>query len=297
MPASTGPFHEGETQVQRRAGVTDEAARVGGMVGPRLPPYAQAFLAVQEAAVAATIDARGRPWASLLTGPPGFVRPVDDELLLVEPDAGSLVGVSRRLGERPELGLLVMDFASRRRLRLNGRAQLDGTRLFFALAEAYGNCPKYIRPRRVRPVPGGSAIARAADALDAGQRAWIQRADTLFVASYHPGRGADASHRGGPPGFVTVRGPRALSFPDFAGNNMFNTLGNLVVVPRAGLLFLDFERGKTLELTGRASLDWGDERADAPGRATVRFDVEAAIESEGGLLGTDLDAAPLAPTR
>jgi uncharacterized protein len=87
----------------------------------------------------------------------------------------------------------------------------------------------------------------------------VARADTFFIASAHPERGADASHRGGRPGFVQVAPDgRSLRFPDYTGNRMFKTLGNLTVEPRAGLLFVDWESGATLQLTGRADVVWDD---------------------------------------
>jgi predicted pyridoxine 5'-phosphate oxidase superfamily flavin-nucleotide-binding protein len=72
---------------------------------------------------------------------------------------------------------------------------------------------------------------------------------------------ADASHRGGPPGFVEVAGDGArLRFPDFPGNRMFQTLGNLAVDPRVGLLFVDWDTGTALQVTGRAEIVWADDR-------------------------------------
>src|SRR5205823_487645 len=93
------------------------------------------------------------------------------------------------------------------------------------------------------------------------QKQFIESADTLFLGSVHPEHGADASHRGGLPGFVQVIDDTHVSFPDYAGNNMFNTLGNIAVNPAVGLLFFDFESGRTLQLTGSASVDWDKGRA------------------------------------
>jgi predicted pyridoxine 5'-phosphate oxidase superfamily flavin-nucleotide-binding protein len=106
--------------------------------------------------------------------------------------------------------------------------------------------------------------------LDARQRAWIGNADTLFIASFHPEGGADASHRGGFPGFVSVLGDDRLAFPDFPGNAMFNTLGNLTEYPRAGLLFVDFETGDVLQLSGRAQVE---------SDFSVRLDVDEVRET------------------
>ena len=90
----------------------------------------------------------------------------------------------------------------------------------------------------------------------------------------------DASHRGGEPGFVSVENNTRLIFPDFAGNNHFNTMGNLVLDPRVGLLFVDFETGSLLQLTGRASIDWeSDTVAKSPGaHRLVTIDIDEIVE-------------------
>lgn len=67
------------------------------------------------------------------------------------------------------------------------------------------------------------------------QQHWIQQAGTLFIASSHPERGADVSHRGGHPGFIRVEDAQTIIIPDYSGNNMFNTLGNILVNASARL--------------------------------------------------------------
>lgn len=67
----------------------------------------------------------------------------------------------------------------------------------------------------------------------------------------------DVSHRGGPSGFVQVDGD-VLTVPDYPGNRYFNTFGNFLENPRAGLLFINFENGDLLHLTGEASVSWSD---------------------------------------
>jgi hypothetical protein len=111
--------------------------------------------------------------------------------------------------------------------------------------------------------------------LATGTRSLIERADTFFIASWHGEGGADASHRGGRPGFVRVLDDRTLAFADYPGNNMFNTLGNLVGHPRIGLLFIDFERGDLVQLTGRARIQWEPQ-------TTVRVELEEVRETPGG---------------
>src|SRR5207244_12843856 len=256
-----GAFHEGERAVQARAGVAAEARGLGRGISSGIPPGAQPFLEAQRLAVLAGIDTAGRGWASLVTGNPGFITAPSLRRLRLAAglsDADPLVdGLS---SDRP-LGLLVIDPERRRRLRVNGRViRADRTAIEIATEEVFGNCPKYIQARA--PEQGAhtrGAISRSGTTFTVEQRLAIERADTLFIASVHAARGADASHRGGQPGFVRVLDERRLRIPDYAGNNMFQTLGNIATDPRVGLLFVDFDTGTTLQLTGRARILWGPE--------------------------------------
>src|SRR5262249_35964764 len=172
-----------------RAGVTAEADLLAGAIRPSLSVAAHRFLAQQRFAVAASLDSEGAVWASPLSGPPGFLQPVDEELLRIEALHTDPLLLDNLRGQAP-LGLLVIDFATRRRMRLNGRALVDGDAIFLHLAEAYPNCPKYIRPRHllVRE-PGRDDLPGPplrSSSLSPSQRGWIRRADTFFIASFHP---------------------------------------------------------------------------------------------------------------
>src|SRR5262249_20591785 len=148
------------------------------------------------------------------------------------------------------------------RLRVNGReVRADRDTIEIRTEEVFGNCPKYIQARALEPgaEQGQVGAARRSHALTEPQQLAIERADTLFIASVHADAGADASHRGGQPGFVRVLDERRLVIPDYAGNNMFQTLGNIAADPRVGLLFVDFATGVTLQLTGRARILWEPE--------------------------------------
>lgn len=132
-------------------------------------------------------------------------------------------------------------------MRINGEV-MRATDSHFEMEarEVYTNCPKYIQARSTRatvePTAPESAAERSAS-LSSEQREFIARSDTFFIATTHPEKGTDASHRGGAPGFVRVKGVRRLVWPDYSGNTMFNTLGNIAVDPRAGLLLINFENG------------------------------------------------------
>ena len=291
------PFHAGERAVQARAGVRAAAARVGEIIGLVVPPHAREFLTRQQLALVATTDSQGRVWASLLTGDPGMLRLLDPQTLHIaatpvapDPLVDALASAD---GRAVNVGVLLIDLATRRRLRVNGTAEVarEGG-VVVHVQRAHWICPKYIQQRGIlglgSPAPAperGACAPVAAATLTRGQREWIASADTFFIASAHPTDGADASHRGGSPGFVRLaRGPAGedvLTFPDYPGDNMFNTFGNLAVNPRAGLLFVDFDRGSTLQLTGSAEVLWTRaEFAVFPGaERAVRFRVTETLES------------------
>jgi len=277
-----GPFHAGEIEIQRRAGVRESARRVGRIIAAGLPEGIEELLASHRLAVAASVDGRGRVHASVLDGPAGFLERVDGELLRVAARLPAASVLARDLAERPELGLLAFDPARRRRLRINGRALALPDGLLVGVEQAYGNCTKYIQRRRLvaEAAPAASGAERVAARLSPAQAAAIAAADTFFVASCHPEAGADASHRGGRPGFVEVRSPDRLAFSDYAGNTMFNTLGNLLVHPRLALLFLDFASGDALEVAGVArvaadrTVDVAiDEVRETPAACSLRFEL------------------------
>ncbi len=293
---TASPFHEGEQRVQARLGVREEiepwARRV---VRPLLPEEHREFYSQLPFLVLAARDAAGRPWATLLAKGPGFVSSPDPRTLRVAslPSPGDALADALSAGD--DVGLLGIELDSRRRNRANGRVShnKDGS---FALSvdQSFGNCPQYITERSWRRAEPGARPARVRRraALSRRQQRLIERADTFFIATgYREGRsdsetfGMDASHRGGTPGFVQVRDGRRLVFPDYAGNNHFNTIGNLLLDPRVGILFVDFERGDLLQLTGRARIDWDSPEVErfAGARRLVHVEIEEVVELRGGL--------------
>jgi uncharacterized protein len=284
-------FHEGERAVQSRSGVTDEAGRLGRGITSAIPDAARPFLESQRIAVLAGVGRSRRVWASMVSGAPGLITATSSRTLRLAaglPDADPL---SEGLSRGGPLGVLVIDPERRRRLRINGRVvRADRDAIEIRTEEVFGNCPKYIQARALEPdaEQGRVGDARRSHALTEPQRLAIERADTLFIASVHADAGADASHRGGQPGFVRVLDERRLLIPDYAGNNMFQTLGNIAADPRVGLLFVDFDTGATLQLTGRARILWEPE-ALAPLRGADRaleVEIDEVVEIEGrGPLG------------
>ena len=169
-------------------------------------------------------------------------------------------------------------------MRVNGQGSIGANNYIKVHTEqVYANCPKYIQARQWEIDEATSVVptVQQSNALNAAQQTWVQQADTFFIGSFHPEGGADASHRGGNPGFVKVLDEKTLLWPDYIGNNMFNTLGNIAAYPNAGLLFMDFKQGATLQLTGSAQIVWDTERMEKlPGaQRLVEFSVARAVET------------------
>lgn len=259
------PFHRDELAAQALAGHGAGIAPIR----PFMPDQHRAFFALLPYLFVAAADDRGWPAASVLTGVPGFVQAPDAATLRIDalPDTGDPVAAG--LAQGGEVGLLGLDLATRRRNRANGRvSSVDAQGLEVQIAQSFGNCPQYIQTRHPAAGAQRAAAIETFQGLDDAARASIASADTFFVASRSRPEigsdgGLDMSHRGGRPGFVGVQGD-TLTIPDFRGNRFFNTLGNLLGDPRAGLLFIDFATGDLLQLQGRARIDW------APGEAAPR---------------------------
>jgi uncharacterized protein len=250
-------FHEGELATQRRAGVEADAKRLERMLASAyISGGAATFLAAQRFAAMTGRDRDGVLWISPLAAAPGFLLG-DGQLLQIAatPHAGDPL---HRLPMGQQVGLIAIDLAARRRLRINGTfVGGDDANMTVRVAQAYGNCPQYIHPRDVdvaRLV--ADQVVRRASSLNDADRALVTASDTFFLGTAHPTRGSDASHRGGPAGFVRVDSPTRLWWPDYPGNNMFNSFGNLAVDDEAALLFVDFVTGATLQVSGRANVEW-----------------------------------------
>ena len=276
-------YHKGELEVQRREGVAANAERIGRSIHREIPELARRFAEERRFAIVGAADGNGRVWATLLQGAPGFLSVTATDRLRVaaRPTPGD--PLAEALAAPADVGLLLIEPASRRRMRLNGRARPDDSGgLEIDTREVYANCPKYIHPRVVTlPEPTDRTRRDHGDRLTPSQVRWLSTADTLFIATRHTQAGADVSHRGGDPGFVRVPDARHVLLPDYSGNMMFNTLGNIAADGRAGLLLLDFASGRTVQLTGRATISWDPALVATFGAAerVLQLEVEAVVES------------------
>lgn len=279
-------------------GVRDKVERLGQRaIRDHMPEQHRNFYGELPFVLVGTVDDGGRPWASIVAGRPGFLTSPDPRTLVV--GNSPLFGdpLNRTLQQGAQVGVLGIQTHTRRRNRMTGtvaRVHSDGFSI--AVNRTFGNCPKFIQTRTVAigpdiDVPGRERSVDRPASLDAFVRRIIGHADTLFVASAHldgdePGsQGVDVSHRGGKPGFVRIEDERTIVLPDFSGNSHFNTVGNLLVNPRAGMLFVDFDEGDLVYLTGGAEVVWDGaeiERYQGAQRL-IRFRADEVIRVANGL--------------
>jgi ferredoxin-NADP reductase/predicted pyridoxine 5'-phosphate oxidase superfamily flavin-nucleotide-binding protein len=295
------PFHHGEQAVQARLGVRDIEDWARKVVRDHLPEQHRTFYAAQPFLVVSARDRQGRPWVTLLDGPDGFISSPNPRQLEIRSKPSPGDALEGAFEPEADVGILGIELATRRRNRVNGRVVPNGSlAIQVGVDHAFGNCPQYIREREWRRVDEAPpANAKRGNRLTAAQCEWIGTSDTFFIASgfrgdgESPTFGMDASHRGGERGFVRVVEDTRILFPDYAGNNHYNTIGNLTVDPRAGFLFIDFETGSLLQMTGVASIDWDSrELSKFPSaRRLVCLNIEEVVEVRSAVgLRWDVDA-------
>jgi len=251
------------------------------LVSDHMSTQHQDFFPLLSTLFVASVDDQCRPWASVLVGRPGFVHALDEKHLCINKVVPVFSDpLNENLKLKHPLGLLGLEFDTRRRNRLSGTLlSYQNNQMQIEVTKAFGNCPKYIQSRRLKILGQINNIGQKKDVLritcfNNDVKQLIQRADTFFIASYYSQddhQGADVSHRGGRPGFVNIDNDTTLSFDDFSGNSLYMTLGNLICNPIAGLLFIDFKSGDTLQLSCHSEII---ETPDAKHARTIRLTLD-----------------------
>lgn len=280
------PFHAGELEAQTRAGVGDIASWAGGFIRDYLPDQHRAFHTAQPFLIVSGSDQEDRIWVTLVEGEEGFIKSPDPRSLTLDTAFDATDPLVSAFEAGTSIGVLGIEPATRRRNRFSGDLSRSGDGFRIDIRQTFGNCPQYIHERAwTRVAKTGPAQADRSDGLSVDQINRIRAADTVFIGSGHeniagqPSSGYDASHRGGGPGFVRVLDQTHLQIPDYAGNNFFNTIGNLVSNSQVGLLFIDFETGGLLHISGRATIDWEpDEAADQGALRFINVTIEAIVD-------------------
>ncbi len=275
-------FHSGEQSIQSRIGVRDTADKIGRSIRREMPPVAQEFLQDQNLVIIGSKDKTQRMWATAFAGDTGFAMAKNPRTILIRATAPLTDPVYQNAKEETLIGMIATDFMTHRRMRANGTGCMTQDGLEIICAEVYSNCGRYIQTRKphfctVHSKPNNPSITKS---LTHSQETWIENADTFFIATSHPVAGADVSHKGGSPGFVHATSETELQFLDYAGNSLFNSLGNIIVNPYVGLLFLDFTSGHTLQISGKAQVLFSETN-----ERTVKVAIEEIVET--------LNAVPL----
>jgi uncharacterized protein len=283
-------FHSGELAVQERAGKTS-----GAIIRTSIPEIAGEYLVRKPAIVIAGRGVDDRMWATMLTGEPGFMQTPDPRVMVVHALPLPSDPLAPLVAIGGEVGTILWD-NSQGRMRVNGLLEPRADGFAVNTVQVYSNCHRYIAERHplaeAEPEPVTDAHPRESRArtstgteLTAAQEETIRAADTFFIGTSHPDGPADASHRGGNPGFVLVDSSHTLRWPDYNGNAMFMTLGNITVNPRVGLLFPDWATGGLLQVSGRARVDW-DPASAAPlagAERVVELTIDAVQQTEHAL--------------
>lgn len=265
-------FHEGEIAIQTRLGISDRMEKFGRkMIRSFMPEQHQTFYQQLPYLFAGYQNKQGEVWASVLTGDKGFISPQNEFQLAVSAQKINGDPIYDAIQQDPNLriGLLGIDLSNRRRNRMSAQlSSVNSNSLMLNVLQAFGNCPQYIQTRTLQKItpPSGKQQVQRITTFNEAITKLIENADSMFVASSSQNainktavgaeHGADMSYRGGQPGFIRVDNNNTLTIPDFSGNNHFNTLGNIEVNPNVGLLFLDFENGDIISLTGTAKILW-----------------------------------------
>jgi len=294
------PFHAGELAIQARMGVQEQIDKQGRrIIREFLPEQHRQFFAQLPYVIVGTVDVQGNPWASVLVGEPGFVSSPENRTLRViaQPLFGDPLAMT--LAADIDIGILGIELPTRRRNRVNGIvAAIHSDGFEVQVQQSFGNCPQYIQTRTSAPKEN----TESQDAITSRpihqlttfrkeEQAIIHKADTFFIATAYQNElaglasGVDVSHRGGKPGFVRLDDDRTLTIPDFSGNHHFNTFGNLELNPKAGLLFIDFDAGNLLYLTGTAKVIWesAEIKLYEGAERLLRFQLDLGYRVEGGL--------------
>ncbi|KAL5349861.1 hypothetical protein ACLOAV_004895 [Pseudogymnoascus australis] len=273
------PFHEGETSLHRTLHIPER----DNPTQPFLSPFAASVLQRSPLIALGAVDDQGRPWTTLWGGEPAFARQVAPSIIAIksnvarahDPVIDILLGAATpgevvQGGENGTLmSGLAIDLDSRLRVKLSGRmvagalqepekdSDAAEVQLVVKIETSLGNCPKYLNRKTIIPAIPTPSLLSTSLPLPPAAVDLIHAADLFFLSSSHP-VSPSTNHRGGPPGFIRILTNTAdavtLVYPEYSGNNLYQTLGNYRLSPLASLLIPDFTTGNAIYLTGRVDI-------------------------------------------
>ncbi|KAF8999569.1 hypothetical protein BDZ89DRAFT_935827, partial [Hymenopellis radicata] len=271
-------WHPGEASIRHKLGLdTDPSALYGyALIQGDLPhDHAQFHSTRLPFLPVTTLDVHGRPWGSILagTGERGFVSYPRYTTLVAHAKIWEGDPINDIKFEEDGTALIAgigVELSTRRRNKLAGKImkidKSDTCNIEIMVNEAIGNCPKYIAVRELDPYPAAAQVAdrnlnmEDSDRLPSEALSLTQQSDTIFFGTTHDSRAPlFPSHlgmniRGGRPGFVRVlpSDGRTIVLPDYSGNRILTSLGNIEATPLASITFPSFTTGDVLYVTGRA---------------------------------------------
>ncbi|WP_166371987.1 pyridoxamine 5'-phosphate oxidase family protein [Psychromonas sp. SA13A] len=262
-------WHQGELSVQKRAGTAQKMAEIGPkFIREFMPQQHRDFFQSLSMIYIGYSDSKSETRASLLFGEPGFITSSSETTLQINTQYSLNDFNNNHLNVGDRIGLLGIEFISKRRNRLNVIiTDINQKNIQVKVLQSYGNCPKYIQPKILVTNPHYDAQSTSSTvSLTQNIQELIINADAFFIASrFDDGqalnnRGVDISHRGGVAGFITINEKGQLLVPDYVGNGFFNTLGNLLENPIASLLFCDWQQGHAYQITVSSEILWSEQR-------------------------------------
>jgi len=297
-PSFDNVYHEGELEVQDRAGVLEQSQRIGNMmIKDHMPDQHRNFFSQLPMVFIGAADKQNDVWASVLFGEPGFIHSPDESQLIINQQLNQLEPLANQLQLGDDIGLLGLELETRRRNRSNMiLAENNDQQMVLSVKQCFGNCPKYIQRReRIKVEHTEAPESIKFTNINSELREFITQADSFYIASRSAtnnsnddnidvnndnstpedniddstdnnikqrtpnNSGVDVSHRGGIPGFIKFNDAGELLIPDYAGNNLYNTLGNITKNPNVGLLFIDYDNSHLIMLTGEAHIVWAED--------------------------------------
>ncbi len=260
MSILTKLFHEGELTLQKKYNATHNLKMIERIFKDYILDHLIDFIENQTTLILSTLDNNDNIWASMLIGELGVIKVTSSKTIHI--DIKKLKSTKtdilfQNIENEARIGMLLIDTVSRTRYRINGSAHISNNILIINVLQAYSNCPKYIQQRVPKIIKNPSELGvqkETGKTLKNSHKTLIKEADTFFLASINAVGDMDASHRGGNKGFIELLEDDTLKIPDYTGNNLFNTFGNFLQNPKCGLVFMDFKKRYSLQLSGNATL-------------------------------------------
>ena len=261
-------YHAGQLAIQKITGEEEIAKARIPMIETSLHERSIPFIEDQVLAFPGSEDSNGNIWISLLVGERGFIsvpslKEIKFDLSKVTSNRSDIF--FKNIETKPTVGLLFHEAARRARYRAWGVARREGDQLSFDINMGYKSCPKHIQrevievPKNSKPI---SSEYQNGTTLGKSEQEWISNAHTFFIATQTKKGDVEASHKGGSPGFIEIQEDGILRVPDYFGNSIYSTLGNIYENPKAALLFINYKKGETLQITGTAELQFDQNSAD-----------------------------------